>query len=50
MLLTVSTNYAVKLKGSPLDDKFPEWGASPYVALTIVGDGTAAGLADTPIC
>jgi 3' terminal RNA ribose 2'-O-methyltransferase Hen1 len=29
--------YAVELQGSLLDDKFPEWGASPYVALTISG-------------
>ena len=29
--------YAVELKGSQLDDKFPEWGASPYVGLTIAG-------------
>lgn len=29
--------YAVELKGSQLDDKFPEWGASPYVGLTITG-------------
>jgi 3' terminal RNA ribose 2'-O-methyltransferase Hen1 len=29
--------YAVHLKGSQLDDKFPEWGASPYVGLTIAG-------------
>jgi 3' terminal RNA ribose 2'-O-methyltransferase Hen1 len=28
--------YAVELKGSALVDRFPEWGASPYVALTIV--------------
>ncbi len=29
--------YSVELKGSQLDDKFPEWGTSPYVALTIAG-------------
>jgi 3' terminal RNA ribose 2'-O-methyltransferase Hen1 len=29
--------YAVELKGSQLDDKFPEWGASPYVSLKISG-------------
>ena len=29
--------YAVTVKGSSLDEKFPEWGASPYVALTISG-------------
>jgi 3' terminal RNA ribose 2'-O-methyltransferase Hen1 len=29
--------YAVELKESQLDDKFPEWGASPYVGLTIAG-------------
>jgi 3' terminal RNA ribose 2'-O-methyltransferase Hen1 len=29
--------YSVEMQGSQLDDKFPEWGASPYVALTIVG-------------
>jgi 3' terminal RNA ribose 2'-O-methyltransferase Hen1 len=29
--------YVVELKGSQLDDKFPEWGASPYVGLTIAG-------------
>jgi 3' terminal RNA ribose 2'-O-methyltransferase Hen1 len=29
--------YAVALKGSQLDDKFPEWGESPYVSLTITG-------------
>ena len=29
--------YAVELQGSPLDDKFPEWGESPYVALTLAG-------------
>jgi 3' terminal RNA ribose 2'-O-methyltransferase Hen1 len=30
-------SYAVELKTSQLDDKFPEWGTSPYVALTIAG-------------
>ncbi len=25
------------MKGSQLDDKFPEWGASPHVALTLAG-------------
>ena len=29
--------YAVTVKGSSLDENFPEWGASPYVALTISG-------------
>jgi 3' terminal RNA ribose 2'-O-methyltransferase Hen1 len=29
--------YSVELRGSQLDDKFPEWGVSPYVALTIAG-------------
>lgn len=29
--------YVVELKESQLDDKFPEWGASPYVGLTIAG-------------
>ena len=29
--------YAVELNGSQLDNKFPEWGASPYVGLTISG-------------
>jgi 3' terminal RNA ribose 2'-O-methyltransferase Hen1 len=29
--------YSVEMQGSQLDDKFPEWGASPYVALTIAG-------------
>ena len=29
--------YAVEVKGSSLDESFPEWGASPYVALTISG-------------
>jgi 3' terminal RNA ribose 2'-O-methyltransferase Hen1 len=29
--------YSVELQGSQLDDKFPEWGGSPYVALTIAG-------------
>jgi len=29
--------YAVELKGSQLDDNFPEWGASPYVGLIISG-------------
>ncbi|NYF79712.1 3' terminal RNA ribose 2'-O-methyltransferase Hen1 [Granulicella arctica] len=29
--------YTVETQGSQLDDKFPEWGASPYVALTITG-------------
>jgi 3' terminal RNA ribose 2'-O-methyltransferase Hen1 len=29
--------YAVELKGSQLDDKFPEWGASPYVELAVAG-------------
>jgi 3' terminal RNA ribose 2'-O-methyltransferase Hen1 len=27
--------YMVELQGSRLDEKFPEWGESPYVALTI---------------
>ena len=29
--------YTVAMTGSELDDKFPEWGASPYVALTLAG-------------
>jgi 3' terminal RNA ribose 2'-O-methyltransferase Hen1 len=29
--------YTVETTGSQLDDKFSEWGASPYVALTITG-------------
>ena len=29
--------YDVIVKGSPLDESFPEWGPSPYVALTISG-------------
>jgi len=29
--------YTVELQGSPLDEKFPEWGESPYVALTVSG-------------
>jgi 3' terminal RNA ribose 2'-O-methyltransferase Hen1 len=29
--------YSVEMQGSQLDDEFPEWGASPYVALTIAG-------------
>ncbi len=29
--------YTVEMKGSQLDDKFPEWGTSPYVALTLAG-------------
>jgi 3' terminal RNA ribose 2'-O-methyltransferase Hen1 len=29
--------YAIDLQGSQLDDKFPEWGESPYVALTLAG-------------
>src|SRR5277367_2510394 len=29
--------YTVQIQGSRLDDKFPEWGTSPYVALTIEG-------------
>jgi 3' terminal RNA ribose 2'-O-methyltransferase Hen1 len=29
--------YSVEMQGSPLDDKFPEWGASPYFSLTIAG-------------
>jgi len=29
--------YTVDLNGSQLDEKFPEWGESPYVALTIAG-------------
>jgi hypothetical protein len=29
--------YAVALKGSQLDDKFLEWGDSPYVALSVSG-------------
>jgi 3' terminal RNA ribose 2'-O-methyltransferase Hen1 len=29
--------YTVAVQGSPLDDKFPEWGESPYVALTVSG-------------
>ncbi len=27
--------YTVELKGSQLDDNFPEWGESPYVSLTV---------------
>ena len=27
--------YTVELQGSRLDDKFPDWGESPYVALTV---------------
>ena len=29
--------YAVEMAGSLLDEKFPDWGPSPYVALTIAG-------------
>jgi 3' terminal RNA ribose 2'-O-methyltransferase Hen1 len=29
--------YAVDLKGAELDEQFPEWGESPYVALTLAG-------------
>jgi 3' terminal RNA ribose 2'-O-methyltransferase Hen1 len=29
--------YSVEMQGSQLDDKFPEWGASPYVNLTLAG-------------
>jgi 3' terminal RNA ribose 2'-O-methyltransferase Hen1 len=29
--------YSVEMHGSQLDDKFPEWGASPYVTLTLAG-------------
>ena len=29
--------YSVEMQGSQLDEKFPEWGASPYVALTLAG-------------
>jgi 3' terminal RNA ribose 2'-O-methyltransferase Hen1 len=29
--------YAVELTGSKLDEMFPEWGESPYVALTLSG-------------
>ena len=29
--------YTVELQGSRLDEKFPEWGESPYVALTVSG-------------
>jgi 3' terminal RNA ribose 2'-O-methyltransferase Hen1 len=30
--------YSVETQGSQLDHKFPEWGASPYVALTLAGN------------
>jgi 3' terminal RNA ribose 2'-O-methyltransferase Hen1 len=29
--------YSVEMQGSQLDDNFPEWGASPYVTLTLAG-------------
>lgn len=29
--------YSVQMQGSQLDDKFSDWGASPYVSLTIAG-------------
>jgi hypothetical protein len=29
--------YSVDLQGSQLDDKFPEWDESPYVAFTLAG-------------
>ncbi len=29
--------YAVEMQGSPLDEKFPEWGQSPYVSLQVAG-------------
>ncbi len=29
--------YSVEMQGSQLDDEFPEWGASPYVTLTLAG-------------
>jgi 3' terminal RNA ribose 2'-O-methyltransferase Hen1 len=29
--------YSVEVKGSQLDEKFPEWGPSPYVSLTVTG-------------
>lgn len=29
--------YSVEMQGSQLDDKFPEWGASPYVTLILAG-------------
>jgi 3' terminal RNA ribose 2'-O-methyltransferase Hen1 len=29
--------YTIELEGSQLDEKFPEWGESPYVSLTLSG-------------
>ena len=36
--------YSVQVESSGLDEKFPEWGASPYIDLTLTGTVTLAQL------
>src|SRR6185369_9850615 len=36
--------YAVELTGRPLDEQFPEWGASPYYSVTISATRTLSEL------
>lgn len=37
-------NYEVETKSEPLDDQFPEWGASPYFQLTLKTQSTLSRL------
>jgi 3' terminal RNA ribose 2'-O-methyltransferase Hen1 len=36
--------YTVEARGCPVDEQFPEWGESPYFAVTIAGTTTLANL------
>ena len=42
--------YAVEMTRLPLDDRFPEWGDSPYVALTLSATVTVKSAALASVC
>ena len=41
--------YAVEATRHPLDDRFPEWGESPYFSVTVSQGDDALGPADAPL-
>ena len=41
--------YAVEADRHPLDERFPEWGESPYFSVTVAQDDDALGAADAPV-
>ena len=41
--------YAVEAVRHPLDERFPEWGESPYFSVTVAKDDHALGPADAPL-